>query len=126
MPSMLTPIYEQDPARGKALHDRLTVVHQDIMARRSTTEPACHAARAGDWNILLETSAAGDLQAASMTRYGQEKYDFMHTEGTTWAALEASHFFEDAHFHNLVTLAVRDGLEWTEAPIEVPPDVEQA
>ncbi len=118
MASMLKPIYEQDPARGKVLHDQLNTVHDAILARRGNTEPACYVAQTGDWDIILETSPAGDLHAASMARFGQEKYDFIRIKGTTWAALETTHQFEETHFHNLVTMAVRDGLEWVETPAQ--------
>jgi len=112
------PVYEQDPIRGEELHDSLSAMHHNILAGGNNPGVLAlnHTARVGDWDITLGTSGAGELDAASMIRCGQESYSFVRTGDKSWAAAGIRHLFEDAHYFNLVNMATREGAEWTDSP----------
>lgn len=112
MSTQTRPVYEQDLARGEELHNSLNTLHQDhqdILSRGNNVGIVAlnHTARIGDWDITLATSATGELDAASMTRLGQETYSFVRTGDKSWAATGIRHLFEDAHYYNLVNMAMR-------------------
>lgn len=117
MSEHLTPIYEQDPARLEALHDRLNAVPGSFQSGLGE-EPVRHTAHFNEWAIALDISETGELQSASLLRAGTIPYNFARTDDgeKTWAAVDASYRFPEAHFSNLVTLATRDGLKWIQSP----------
>ncbi len=112
----LIPLYEQEPDKLAALHDQLSGVHANLPKTIDDEGPVAHTARYGDWGIVLRTSREGELLDASATRLAVEQYTFERTGGKTWSASGIKTRFPEAHFYNLVNLATRQGLEWTESP----------
>jgi hypothetical protein len=114
MSKQLSPIYEQNPAKLENLHERLNAISDSFLAV-SEDQPLRHTAKFNEWDVALDTSRNGELQAASLVRAGTIEYNFVRTGDKDWAAVDARHHFKDTHFYNLVTVAVRNGLEWSQS-----------
>lgn len=104
-------IYDDEPERLEDLHGKLAATHDVLVAAAGDDGPLWHAARINEWRITLGTSADGELVAATSTRMGEERHAFMLTD-EGWKACGRPKRYEEAHFGNLVTMAVRNGLEW--------------